>query len=100
MTKRSVTLTTEAQSARSFAWLRRRLSRKADAEEMRRAPGDGEAGCFFSRKLAVIEKQINVYNFFKNRKILATDMRKDQHKGVKLRDDGLLAPSFFQTWTR
>jgi len=31
---------------------------------------------------------------FKNRKILATDLKKDQHKGVKLRDDGLFGAEF------
>lgn len=31
---------------------------------------------------------------FKNRRILATDLKKDQHKGVKLRDDGLFGAEF------
>ena len=31
---------------------------------------------------------------FTNRKILATDMKKDRHKGVKLRDDGLFGAEF------
>lgn len=33
-------------------------------------------------------------SIFKDRKILATDMKKDQHKGVKLRDDGLFGAEF------